>query len=395
MRTQLIVPFPLLRSLFIGWRRRRLGPWLLPWLCAAALLAACQNDSAPTLPSALDDFYERLQNDAQRFTRNGGQWEENNGDPPFYGTAFYVRAGTTQGRADYLQLAALSHGYARSVVQMAARDRPYFLANLEEVMMAALGLCEYAAQTGDLSAAPELEEFIDTIDSITLGLGKYIDIQAGKFATSTYGPTAITAAVAMLNLQYATYFATPQAKERVAFARELVETIKQKAQFGDGFRVKPGEDLLELYPNTMMMLVLTRLYEQTGEAEYLQAAERLFQFIQPLKNLARGGYNSPYSAAEMGARTDDYSTLSSQNYLTLALLVLYQNTHDRRYFTEASFVLTFIHEHLYDPAQGRVLHHFIDGRIALPSDPGYFCAGCNLQLLYVLWYARHHITRAE
>lgn len=395
MRTQLVVPFPLLRLLTTSWRQRRLGPWLLPWLCAAALLTACQNESVPTLPSPLRDFYVRLQHDAYHFPRHGGQWEENNGDPPFYGTAFYVRAGTTQGRPDYLELAALSHGYALGVVQKAARDRPYFLANLEEVMMAALGLCEYAAQTGDLSAATDLEEFIDTIDSIALGLGKYIDIQAGKFATSTYGPTAITAAVAMLNLQYATYFATPQAKERVAFARELVETIKQKAQLGDGFRVKPGEDLLELYPNTMMMLVLTRLYEQTSEAEYLQAAERLFQFIQPLRNRDRGGYNSPYSAAEMGARTDDYSTLSSQNYLTLALLILYQNTHDRRYFTEATFVLTFIHEHLYDPAQGRTLHHFIDGRIALPTDPGYFCAGCNLQLLYVLWYARHHITLAE
>lgn len=395
MRTQLVVPFPLLRLPNTGGRRPAPGSWLLPWLGAVALLLACQTESVPTLPAELDDFYGRLQKDAQHFTRHAGQWEENNGDPPFYGTAFYVRAGTTQGRADYLQLAALSHSYALGVVQKAARDRPYFLANLEEVMMAALGLCEYAAQTGERGAVPELEDFIDTIDSLTLGLGKYLDIQAGKFATSTYGPTAITAAVALLNLQYATYFATPQAKERVAFARELVEAINQKAQLGEGYRVKPGEDLLELYPNTMMMLVLTRLYEQTGEAQYLQAAERVFQFIQPLRNLGRGGYNSPYSAAEMGARTDDYSTLSSQNYLTLALLVLYQNTHDRRYFTEASFVLTFIHEHLYDPAQGRVLHHFIDGRVALPSDPGYFCAGCNLQLLYVLWYARHHITLAE
>jgi hypothetical protein len=392
MRTPLVTPFPLL-SLFGA--RRASSAWLLPWLGAALLLLACQTEPGPTLPSRLQDFYVRLQYDAAHFPRTGGQWELNNGDPPFYGTAFYVRAGTTQGRADYLDLAAQSRRYALSVVEQAGRDRPYFLANLEEVMMSALGLCEYAAQTGDPSVMPALEDFIDTIDSITLGLGKYLEIQAGKFATSTYGPTAITAAVALLNLQYATYFATPQARERVDFARELVVATKQKAQLGDGYRVKPGEDLLELYPNTMMMLVLTRLYEQTGEADYLQAAERLFEFIKPLRNLGRGGYNSPYSAAEMGARTADYSTLSSQNYLTLALLVLYQNTHDRRYFSEASFVLTFIHEHLYDQAQGRVLHHFIDGRVALPTDPGYFCAGCNLQLLYVLWYARHHITLAE
>jgi hypothetical protein len=280
-------------------------------------------------------------------------------------------------------------------VRKAVADPPYVLDNLEEVMMAALGLVEYAAQTGDQTLVPDLENFIETINSLTVGLGRYIDVSAGKFAIQTYGPTAITAAVALLNLQYATYLKTPLAPERVAFAREVVATIEEKARYGEGYRVKPGEDLLELYPNTMMMLVLARLYEQTGETQYLDAAERVFRFIQPLRNRARGGYNSPYSAATMGARTGDYSTLSSQNYLTLALLVLFEDTGNRRYFEEATFVLTFIHDHLYDSLQGRVLHHFIDGRIALPSDPEYFCTGCNLQLLYVLWYARHRITFAE
>ena len=87
----------------------------------------------------------------------------------------------------------------------------------------------------------------------------------------------------------------------------------------------------------------------------------------------------------MGAKTDDYSTLSSQNYLTLALTLLYQNTHRQSYFDEALFVLEFVRSHLYDPASGHILHHFIDGRIALPSDPEYFCTGCNLQFLYAVF----------
>lgn len=378
-----------------GARRRSLCPLLLALLCAALSPPACQTEYVPALPVQLEDFYVRLQHDADHFVRHGGEWEQHNGDPPFYGTAFYARAGATQARTDYQAIAALSRSHALSVIHRAAAERPYFLANLEEVMMAALGLIEYTAQTDDRSYLSEVEDFIETINSITIGLGRYIDIEAGKFAIKTYGPTAITAAVALLNLQYATYLDTPLAPERVEFARELVRSIKDKASFGDGFRVQPGEDLLELYPNTMMMLVLTRLYERTGESQYLDAAERVFHFIQPLRNRSRGGYNSPYSAAAMGARSDDYSTLSSQNYLTLALLILFENTHDRRYFEEAKFVLTFVHEHLYDPAQGRALHHFIDGRIALPTDPEYFCAGCNLQLLYILWYARHHITGAE
>ena len=55
------------------------------------------------------------------------------------------------------------------------------------------------------------------------------------------------------------------------------------------------------------------------------------------------------------------------------------------YFDEALFVLEFVRSHLYDPASGHILHHFIDGRIALPSDPEYFCTGCNLQFLYAVY----------
>jgi uncharacterized protein YyaL (SSP411 family) len=146
--------------------------------------------------------------------------------------------------------------------------------------------------------------------------------------------------------------------------------------------------MLELYPNTMMILVLCRLYERTGEPAYLERAEAAFAAIAPLRS-PRGGYKSPYSAQEMGAKSDDYSTLSSQNYLTLALAVLYEATGERRYFDEALFVIDFIRTRLYDAASGHLLHHYIDGRIALPTDPEYFCTGCNLQFLYVVRYLQN------
>jgi hypothetical protein len=371
-------------------------PFLATVLAAALAASACQNDDyQPALPQALDDFYVRLQQDAARFPRSGGEWQEANGDPPFYGTAFYVRAGNSAGNSEYLRTAQQARDYAHAVLVQAARDPEFLLSDLEEVMMSGLGLCEYAAQAPDDPATaaflPDLEHFIDVVNSVTIGLGRYVDIDAGQFAIKTYGPTAITAGVALLNLQYATYFHTPVAKERVDLARQIVETIDDKARFGDGYRIRPGDDLLDLYPNTMMMLVLARLYEQTGEVSYRDAAERVYGAIQPLRNPQRGGYYSPYSAAAMGATTSDYSTLSSQNYLTLALLILFEDTRRPLYYDEAKFVLGFIAGRLYDPQQGRVLHHFIDGHIARPTDPSYFCAGCNLQLLYVLWYAREHV----
>jgi hypothetical protein len=143
---------------------------------------------------------------------------------------------------------------------------------------------------------------------------------------------------------------------------------------------------LYLYPNTMMILVLNRYHESTGLVEPLQRAESIFYAIQPLKNTARGGYNSPYSAAVMGATTDDFTTLSSQNYLLLALSILYRNTDDQRYLDEAMEVFDFIRNRLYDQDNGIILHHWIDGRPALPEDPEYVCSGCNLQFLYAVWF---------
>ncbi|MFH2008726.1 MAG: hypothetical protein ABI333_19220 [bacterium] len=44
-----------------------------------------------------------------------------------------------------------------------------------------------------------------------------------------------------------------------------------------------------------------------------------------------------------------------------------------------------------EQCQSGVLHHFIDGRIASTADHDLFCAGCNLQLLYLLWYRQYNL----
>lgn len=363
---------------------------LLVLLASLSGVGGCSEP--PRVPDDLEAFYSELSVSALSFPRKDGAWDEHYGDAPFYGTAFNARAAVELGRADYREIADQSAVHSLSLLRRAQADSNYFLEDLEQVMMATLGLIEHSAVRGDAAPPIEVEQTIDRINAFAVGLGRYVDLDAGQFAIRTYGPTAITAAVALLDLQYATYFDNETAAERTAEARRIIETIERKARTADGrgYRVRPGEDLLELYPNTMMMLVLCRLYERTGEDAYLDRAREVFEFIQPLKNRARGGYNSPYSAAEMGAKTDDYSTLSSQNYLTLALTLLYENTRDRRFFDEAIAVLRFIRARLYDPAQHRVLHHFIDGRIAAPSDPEYFCTGCNYQLLYVVLYLKHH-----
>ncbi len=351
----------------------------------ALLLLGC----APSFPDEVQAFYERMQDNSWSFPHENGAWAQHYGDAPYYGPAFFIRAEQRPGQPSYHDLAAAAAGHNIETLRRARDDRGFFLENLEEVMMSTFGLLEYIAATGDKSGLPEVEDTIETIDALVIGLRYYVDVEAGMFAIRTYGPTAITAAVALLNVQYSTVLGAIADRElsdaRLEMAQRIVTEIDARAWDGQRYRVRPGDDLLELYPNTMMILVLCRLYERTGDAAYLTRAEAAFSAVAPLRS-ERGGYKSPYSAAEMGAKTDDYSTLSSQNYLTLALAVLFEATGKRSYFDEALFVIDFVRTHLYDEATGRILHHFIDGRIALPSDPEYFCTGCNLQFLYVLWY---------
>lgn len=371
------------------------GLWgLLAGLCLLLGLGAACSPEPFRVPEDISVFYGALQQDARAFKLEGGDWKDDLGDAPFYGTAFYTRAAATSMRPDYAEIARSAKTRNLAFLQEHLKNRAdldQFLGNLEEIMMSGLGLIEHAAQTGDLDALPELEQLIDTLDALAVGQRLYIDYEAGMFAIRTYGPTAITAGVALLNVQYAKYFQTEHTAERLELVRRMLDTIDEKAWTGSIYRVRPGEDLLELYPNTMMMLVLTRLYEITQDPALLARAEAVFAGIAPLKNAARGGYNSPYSAKAMGAKTDDYSTLSSQNYLTLTLMLMYESTQKRQYLDEAAAVLEFVRGHLYDAASGRVLHHYIDGRVALPTDPEFFCSGCNLQLLYVLWYLNERI----
>jgi hypothetical protein len=135
-----------------------------------------------------------------------------------------------------------------------------------------------------------------------------------------------------------------------------------------------------------MMILSASLHDLNQDSEILDRAKQLFQAIQPLKDKIKGNYRTPEEMEGAGATTQDYSTLASQNYLCIALLLMFEQSQERQYLDEARTVLGFIHNYLYDPEQDRILHHWIDGRPALPIDKLYFCTGCNFQTLYILWY---------
>ena len=84
----------------------------------------------------------------------------------------------------------------------------------------------------------------------------------------------------------------------------------------------------------------------------------------------------------MGALDEDYSTLSSQNYLMLALLAAYEATGEESLLEEVDRIMGFIADNLV--SEGRILHHWMNGMMAQPEDPYDYCLGCNAQSLYIL-----------
>ena len=361
-------------------------------LSGIVALAACVDNTTPTADdpapteSALELFYESLQGDALTFAFDNGEWLEDFGDAAGFGPAYYLRAGTSQENDDYLTIAEQAGAYNLSVVEQATDNVAWYMDNLEEVFMASMGLVEYAGVSGDDELIPALDALIEVTDEVVALYDDYLEIDMGEFAADMYGPTSITAGLALIYLQYAKFIDNDMREVRLARAVEIVDAIEAAAWDTDHYRFRPTEEKLFLYPNATMMIVLNRLFELTGEQRSLDRVELVYAGIQPLHFTELGFYRSPYSQESQGAQTDEYSTLSSQNYLSLGLLLTYENTHDAKYSNDLLAILDHIRVRLYVAELHKILHHWIDGRIASEDDPEFFCSGCNLQTLYVLRY---------
>lgn len=365
-------------------------------------------------PFRHQDFYATLQADAEHFTIRDGDWVEDYGDGAFYGLAFYAHTGTEA--ADQARLARAQAAYDRSVLLL--QDADLLNGDINEFAMSALGLIDAIDATGDTSAQPVLDKFIDRLDSLVELFGFYLDDLSDKsWAFQTYGTTSVCALIGLINAQYAHVLGGERAAERVEWAEQMAAAISEHAWNGTSYDFGGPRDIACIYPNIAMIMLTSRLFQLTGDEAYRERALATYQGIQPFKLPGEPvRYRSPYSAEAMGAKTDDYWTLSSQNYLLLALMTLAEITNDPAFADEADSVIDALSTKLHGPwclsdrheeacspvcaeeqvcvvdaceaeaCQEAVLHHWIDGRAALPTDPEYICSGCNLQLLYVLWY---------
>lgn len=230
---------------------------------------------------------------------------------------------------------------------------------------------------------PRLTQAIDAWNAV-LGLFGYYAPDMDIYAIYTYGNTVVTALFGLMNVEYVGVVGPGSSASQLEAAEKVVQVIEKTAWDDQlqGFRKNPATEKLHLYPNAVMMLLYGRLYKLTGKQAYLDRCFQLHGAIQPLKDLEQGAYHSPYSMEVMGAKTDDYKTLSSQLYTALALMTLYENTGELKWLEEAGELFTFVETCLY--VEGKALHHWMDGEIAKPEHLEYYCSGCNFQLLYAL-----------
>jgi hypothetical protein len=317
-----------------------------------------------------------------------GNWAEDFGDARFYGPAILLGLGHELNDPCLLAFGQAAREGNRNLIRIGQWCPLSFWPQLPEQVMAAYGLIEtyrYERRADDLQL---IDAVLDRVNPVLESLGLYVD-ELTHLEGTLYGPTTLSAAAAGLNLRYALQVGGPRAAERAEYGLRVIDAVNDGVYDAERgiYRFSVALDQLHLYPNVMMIIANCLAYEATGDVPYLERARATFENIQPLKDPRQGNYHSPYSAGSAGARTEDYSSLSSQLYLITALCLLYESTGQAHYEQEARNVLRFVCTYLRD--DGRLVHHWIDGRPAGPGDSVYYCSGCNFQALYVMWYMTH------
>lgn len=402
-------------------------------LAFAASATGCEQkpevgETAPSRPAPASRhgaLRDALTTDARAFGFSDGDWFEDLGDAPFFGLAWLTRRGEKTPLTP--EEAVRRDGAVARARSLLGSD--LLSGDLQEKVMAALGMIEHVSATGDRAALASIDAFLDRVDAVVSAFGDYLDgISDTSWAVRVYGPTAVTALVALVHAQYAHLIGGERKAERVERAAAMEQRITDRAladlvdaqtgRTARGYATGPGRPGIELYPNVSMILLESRLFQLTRDEKYRLQERALYAAIQPLKlSDAPARYASPYASESVGAKTREVATLSSQNYLALALMLLFETTGEARFAEEADRVmdgieamrgpwcLAHVHASTCNPscASGSacvasacapdkcttgLLHHVVDGRLAQPDDGTVFCSGCNLQTLYVLGYRR-------
>ncbi|MBT6176398.1 MAG: hypothetical protein HOI23_04055 [Deltaproteobacteria bacterium] len=332
------------------------------------------------------DMFEAVENyinDPALFV--DGDWQAHWGDGQLFGPSYDLANYRHTGSQASLDRALLALEANRARVAEAAPALLDYSDNLETISMSLLSLLEAGNYLEDTAAYLEAsDQMIVSLESLTTLSNDYLDIAGGEFAADTYGPTAMTAFVTSVHLERVDGYPDDTREHHLERADAILNRLQDKVWDAEReiYLFAPGDERVMLYPNVTVMGALSRAYQLTGNPTYKERFEATYRGIQALKDEDGDHYHSPYSKESMGATDDDYTTHSSQNYLMIALIGMYQATGETKYLEEVNTLLGFLKDRLL--VDGQILHHWIDGRAAGEPDPYIYCLGCNVQTLYLL-----------
>jgi len=349
------------------------------------------DDRVRVTPSSIVDDYSGMintvaetLNDPRYF--HDGQWHEHFGDAYMYGPSFDLATAALNGDVASYQRAVDVLNLDFVMVEKASANLGGLIdafSDLESVCMALLGLLESGLFVQVPSFFEISQGLAEILDLFAVLFDDYLPPDLGEFAGMTYGPTAISSLLALLNLGLAMSGPEEQADRYMARAHEVLEHIHQKAWSDElgAYRFAPEDGRLMLYPNSTMMVAYGRALMLEDNELYRERIAATYEGIQPLRAESGDHYYSPYSREEANAIDEDYATLSSQNYLMIGLWYAYAATGDQRYLNDIDLIFGWLESHLF--IDGVLKHHWVNGRAADSEDLYEFCSGCNLQTLYI------------
>ena len=196
-------------------RRSSLCLLIVPLLCLGAAACTDEESETPDAGPPLQDFYLELRETVLALPIDNGDWADDFGDAAYYGLAYPLRMGLTEGREELVTLATQVKDRN---IQLVNETRTRLLGSmdiLEEVVMAVLGLIEYMSITGDDAAIADLDGLMDLLNSMVAALGNYLDLDMESYALETYGPTSVTAMIALVNLRYGELLSNDRTADRI------------------------------------------------------------------------------------------------------------------------------------------------------------------------------------
>lgn len=335
------------------------------------------------------EFHEILNDNLEYVGFESGIWREHEGDAFLYAPLLFLTYGKSTKDERIVQAGIRTITQISKVINQSRWNIPAFLIRLNDIVcgssaiiMAQNELLERVEKINIEKVKGAMSRLRFILKLINYDLSRMSFIHPIRF----YGSTTISANIASLFLLYSQLLQSQTRKSYYNVA-ESIKNVLDKEAWDDAlgaYRISKDRGGLYLYPNVTMIILLVNFFKITGNNRFLEKSKKLFLRIGELRS-DRGFYYSPYSAEHNGAKTKDYATLSSQNYLLIALYMLYNVENDPIYRDEASKIFKFIFSHLF--SDGKLLHHWIDGRIADKNlDREFYCRGCNLQFLYV-----HHL----